>query len=140
MSMTQEQKQALVNEAVEAGKNAYCIYSKYVVGACLQTPSGKYIRGCNVENASYGASICAERCAVFSAVAQGEREFDAVAVIGMGGAVPCGMCRQVLNEFNPKMVVLVGDLDGKIVLDTTLDYMLPHAFGPSNLLDLNLKE
>jgi len=102
----------LIAMAAEARKAAYAPYSHYLVGAALMTASGKVYTGCNVENASYGMTICAERTAVVKAVSAGEREFTAIAVVTEDGGTPCGACRQVLSEFGPKMKVLVADADG----------------------------
>ena len=94
-------------EAEAARQHAHAPYSKFRVGAALLTRDGRVIRGCNVENASFGSSICAERNAVWKAVSEGERAFTAIAVTAgeNGGASPCGACRQVLHEFAPDIVV-----------------------------------
>ena len=96
----------LIALAAGVRRKAYAPYSHYPVGAALFTASGKVYTGCNVENASYGLSICAERTAAFKAVSEGEREFVAIAVVTENGSAPCGACRQVLNEFGPDMRVL----------------------------------
>lgn len=114
-------------------KNAYVPYSKYHVGAALLTKSGRVFLGCNIENASYGLTNCAERTAVFKAVSEGESEFEAIAIASDGSApYPCGACRQVLNEFAPDLRVLVTWADQ--VDKTTLPALLPHGFGPKSLL------
>lgn len=123
----------LVMMAQEARTHAYAPYSKYYVGAALLGKSGNIYVGCNVENASYGLCNCAERTAVFNAVAEGEKEFVACAVVTKDGGTCCGACRQVLNEFNPQMLIISADEKGQIRLKTTLDQILPHAFGPANL-------
>ena len=94
-------------EAEKARRQAYAPYSKFLVGAALLTRGGRVVHGCNVENASFGLSICAERNAVWKAVSEGERDFVAVAVTAgtAGGASPCGACRQVLQEFAPGILV-----------------------------------
>ncbi|MEM8962607.1 MAG: cytidine deaminase [Acidobacteriota bacterium] len=118
--------------AREASRNAYCRYSNFPVGAALVTASGIIYTGCNVENASFGLTICAERNAVFQAVASGHREVTAVAVYVSGDAPasPCGACRQVLSEFMPQTggmtVYLCCDTDE--VVETTLDDLLPMRF------------
>ncbi|MFO7635897.1 MAG: cytidine deaminase [Clostridia bacterium] len=120
----------LMEQAKQAYAHAYAPYSGIRIGACLQGKSGKTYTGCNMENASYGATICAERCAVAKAVSEGEREFTGIAVTGDldGYAYPCGICRQVLSEFM--------DMDGKVAvggrdrqdLVFTLGQLLPHHF------------
>jgi cytidine deaminase len=125
--------ETLTASAREARTRAYCPYSNYAVGAALLTPEGEMIQGCNVENASYGMTICAERSAVMAAVAQGKRQFTAIAVATKDGGTPCGACRQVLNEFNPRMAVITVNEKGEVVHSTTLDALLPTAFGPKNL-------
>jgi cytidine deaminase len=116
-------------EAERAREQAYAPYSKFAVGAALLTRGGKIVHGCNVENASFGLSICAERNAVWKAVSQGERDFVAVAVTAgrAGGASPCGACRQVLHEFAPGLAVYWRNERGRIVKDTVAG-LLPKAF------------
>ncbi len=129
----QTQIDDLKSSALESRKNAYAPYSKYYVGASLVTKSGKIFSGCNVENASFGLGNCAERTAVFKAVSEGENQIELIVVSTKDGGTPCGACRQVLNEFNPKMRVIAIDEEGHVHHDTTLDKLLPHAFGPANL-------
>jgi len=119
--------------AKEYRERAYAPYSGFTVGAALQTESGEIFGGTNVENASYGLSICAERSAVVNAVSAGHRSFRAIAIAGPEATttVPCGACRQFLNEFNPSLVVAYTTPDG--VEQTTLDKLLPSSFGPQNL-------
>ena len=123
----------LVDAARAARERAYAPYSSFTVGAALLARDGSIVTAGNVENASYGLAICAERSAVVRALAQGLREFVAIAVAGpeSSAAAPCGACRQVLNEFNPRITVHFTTPSG--VVTTTLDALLPHAFGPSNL-------
>lgn len=123
----------LVQSAIDAQKKAYAPYSRYNVGAALLTKSAKIYSGCNIENASYGLCNCAERTAMFKAVSEGELEFEAIAVVTKDGGMPCGACRQVLNEFNPKMIVIAADEQGVIHYEGTLEQLLPHAFGPANI-------
>ena len=106
----------LMAEAETARKTSYSPYSRFAVGAALLTRSGRVFLGCNVENSSFGLACCAERTAVFKAVSEGEREFEAIAVTaGPGhGAAPCGACRQVLHEFAPKMWVYFRDGKNRI--------------------------
>jgi cytidine deaminase len=111
---------------------AYAPYSNYQVGAALLTTEGKIYKGCNIESASYTPSICAERTAIFKAVSEGERDFAAIAVATINGGAPCGVCRQVMREFAPHLIVIVGDISGTYEV-LTLPDLLPHSFGPENL-------
>jgi len=124
---------ALVQEAITASQHAYIPYSNYPVGAALQSKDGKIYHGCNIENASYPATICAERTALVKAVSEGIRDFSAIAVVTENGGSPCGICRQMLYEFSPNMMVILADLDGKIHHIMPLTDFLPHGFGPSSL-------
>ena len=133
MTARNEEQQKLVEVAKQARGWAYAPYSKYAVGAALLTASGKIYDGCNVENAAFPTTMCAERVAVFKAVSEGEREFSAIAVVTSNGGMPCGSCRQVLAEFGLKTVVLIADDTGRIVQTTTVDQLLPGAFTPEDL-------
>lgn len=121
--------------AIDAMKKSYSPYSNFTVGAALLTKEGKIYTGANIENASYTPTICAERTAIFTAVHQGEREFDAIAIVGglrgdvKGVTAPCGVCRQVMSEFcSPDFkVILVTSLDGDYE-ETTLGELLPYTF------------
>jgi cytidine deaminase len=119
----------LMAEAVKARRHAHAPYSKFPVGAALLTRDGRVIRAANVENASYGLSVCAERNAVWKAVSEGEREFLAIAITAREGrgAPPCGACRQVLHEFAPAAWVYWRNAKGKIV-KRRLSALLPLAF------------
>ena len=123
----------LAKLASSARLQAYAPYSKFKVGAALLAEDGKTYTGCNVENASYGMSICAERVAVVKAVSEGQQSLKAIALSVSGSGSPCGACRQVLYEFNPSMLVYLADETGHIHHETTLSMLLPHAFGPENL-------
>jgi cytidine deaminase len=125
-------RQALVQQAKAARETAYAPYSNYSVGASLLTTSGRVYTGCNVENAVYSETICAERTAVVKAVSDGERDFVAIAVVTRDGGAPCGACRQVLNEFAPQMTVFIADETGEVRQTTAAD-LLPDRFGPQNL-------
>ncbi len=125
----------LLSHAVEARNSAYAPYSKFLVGAALLAKNGEVFTGCNIENASYGLTNCAERTAVFNAVSKGVKEFTAIAIAVPGGGSPCGACRQVLNEFNPTMKVWLGDENGQLKSETSVDALLPDAFGPENLAE-----
>lgn len=119
----------LIELALQASKRAYCPYSGVYVGAALLAKSGKVYSGCNVENASYGATICAERSAVVQAVAAGDREFEAIAVVSNKiGITPCGICLQVLYEFAPDIMVITESKDGKEIIRSSLSNLLPNAF------------
>lgn len=118
----------LIKKARRAREYSYSPYSKYKVGAALLTAAGNVYAGCNIENASYSLTICAERAAVAGAVSAGEREFAAIAIAGKNSAIrPCGSCLQVLYEFSPDMtVVIAGDSDDYILYN--LRDMLPFPF------------
>ena len=132
-ALTDKEKKELAQRAKEASKKAYAPYSKCSEGAAILTQSGEVYSGANVENASYGLTICAERSAIFQAVNDGNREFKAIAISLKNGEFPCGACRQVLNEFNSDLIVLMVDEDGRKIKETTLKELLPNAFGPKNL-------
>ena len=119
----------LIELAKGARERAYAPYSHFPVGAALLGRSGRVYTGCNVENASYPAGICAERCAVAKAVSEGEREFSAIAVVGdtEGPCAPCGICRQVLAEFGPDIQVIMANLKGNVRVVAAAD-LLPGAF------------
>jgi cytidine deaminase len=134
MTITKQQRDKIVSEALEVRKKAYAPYSKYAVGAALLTQEGNIYRGVNVENAAYPTSMCAERAAVFSAVAGGERSITAIAVASANGGAPCGACRQVLSEFGLDTLVLVVDEQGQVVIEKTVAELLPDAFTPADLV------
>ena len=121
----------LIERAMEMAKMAYAPYSHFRVGAAVLAESGRIYGGANVENASYGATVCAERCAIFAAVNAGERKLVAIAVT----ETPCGVCRQVMREFcDPKafkVIVAKSPDDFKVF---TLDELLPESFGPEHLV------
>ena len=119
--------------AKDMTKMSYAPFSKFCVGAALECKDGTIYTGCNVENAAYGSTICAERCAVCKAVSEGARRFAAIAVVGSASyAWPCGSCRQVLNEFSPDMRVIAGQA-GQGFEAASLRELLPHGFGPESL-------
>lgn len=134
MKLTATICRRLEKAARTAAKASYSPYSKFRVGAAIMTGSGKIFTGCNVENASYGLCNCAERTAIFTAAAQGERVIRAVAVYTptATATAPCGACRQVINEFGPAALV-ISVCDGAGRIEATLDQLLPSAFGPKNL-------
>ena len=125
--------EALLALARAAMERSYSPYSRYPVGAALLCADGSVYQGCNIENASYGATICAERSAVSRAVMEGARSFTAIAVVGSSAqAWPCGICRQVLNEFSDGMRVICGQY-GQGFDVVPLAELLPHSFGPEHL-------
>lgn len=140
--LTVEKEKQLINMAIKASANSYSPYSNFRVGAAILCEDGEIFTGTNIENASYGAGICAERTAAVKAISQGEKVFKAVAIFGspkdvsgneLQYAFPCGICRQFLNEFaSDDMIVLIGKTedDYKSYLFTEL---LPQAFGPKDL-------
>jgi cytidine deaminase len=121
----------LIQAAREVRKRAYAPYSKYRVGAALRGASGQIYTGANVENASYGLTICAERSAIVKAISEGERKFTAIAVVTSTGATPCGACRQALAEFGD-MCVLVADGRGHVETYMVSE-LLTHGFDGSQL-------
>ena len=122
----------LIASAAAARERAYAPYSNFKVGAALKGKSGRVYAGCNVENAAYGPSMCAERTAIFKAVSEGEREFEAIAIVTENGASPCGSCRQVMMEFAPDMAVIIADTQGR-ARSTTVRDLLPDGFTPEHL-------
>lgn len=132
----EEQWRALVAAARGAAPFAYCPYSGFRVGAAVLGDDGRVFAGCNVENASYGLAICAERNAVFHAVAAGARRIVAMAIYTPTDrpTAPCGACRQVIHECGPETVIRAV-CDGEAVQEWNVRELLPHAFGPENLAD-----
>ncbi|OWK41865.1 cytidine deaminase [Fimbriiglobus ruber] len=124
----------LAKRAKAASETAYCPYSKFRVGAAVLTDDGQIFEGCNVENASYGLTICAERNAVFQMVARAKQKITAVVIYTptVKPSAPCGACRQVINEFGPDALIM-SVCDGEGVLKKKLSELLPDAFGPANL-------
>ena len=131
-------KGKMIKTALEARKNSYSPYSNFQVGACLLTKEGKFYSGCNIENAAFGPTNCAERTAFFKAVSEGERNFAGIAIVGdkKGDVVdnyafPCGVCRQVMMEFtDPETFVILVAKTEQDYIETTLEALLPNAFGP----------
>lgn len=119
----------LIEISKKAQEFAYVPYSKFKVGAALLCRDGSVYTGCNIENATYGATNCAERTAVFKAVSEGKREFDAIAITSscQGLTFPCGICRQVLSEFSPEIKVILEDEKGELHT-FMLSELLPHSF------------
>ena len=130
----------LIQEAIAAMQYSYSPYSHFCVGAALLTKSGKIYRGCNIENAAYTPTNCAERTAFFKAVSEGELEFDAICIVGGKDgkpeeyAPPCGVCRQVMMEFcDPETFKIILATDEIHYTELTLKELLPLGFGPGNL-------
>lgn len=138
--MEKEEIQALIRQAFQARTFAYTPYSHFRVGAALLARNGKVYTGCNIENAGYTPTNCAERTALFKAVSEGERHFTSIAIVGsMEGEVnrlvtgPCGVCRQALYEFTgPDLTVIMARTEEDYIV-TTLGALLPYGFGPANL-------
>lgn len=138
--LTKEQQTQLAEAALSARKHSYVPYSGYAVGAALLTAEDKIYNGCNIENASYGATNCAERTAFFKAVSEGERQFKAIAIAGgisgqepIDYAYPCGICRQVMKEFcgDDFTIMIVKSMADYQVF--TLAELLPHGFGGESI-------
>lgn len=134
-TLSHEQRHMLIDAAIKAREHAYVPYSQYPVGAAILTASGEVFTGCNVESASYGATVCGERTAGVKAVSEGERDFRAVAVVTSNAATPCGICRQFLYEFGPQMLVVTADPEGNIGYEGPLEDLLPNGFGPHELAE-----
>jgi cytidine deaminase len=133
MTISQQQKTELIDRALKVRSNAHAPYSGYAVGAALLTRSGEIFDGANVENASYPLSMCAERNAIFKAVSEGNQEFEAIVVASDNGGSPCGGCRQVMSEFGLDTSVLTVNAYGEIMLELTVEELLPEAFQPDDL-------
>lgn len=131
--MKEWSREGLIAQAMQARERAYAPYSNYKVGAALLGKSGQTYTGCNVENAVYPLTICAERTAVVKAVSEGEREFVALAVVTENGGSPCGSCRQVVREFGADILVLIADTTGAY-REMTIAELLPDSF---SAIDLN---
>ena len=134
MNEIREEHKELYRIATTMLEKAYCPYSGFQVGAALKGKSGRIYTGVNVENASYGATICAERSAVSAAVTQGARRFTKIAIVGSSAdAWPCGICRQVLREFSDLSLPVIVGAPGKGYAVRTLGELLPESFGPEDL-------
>ena len=133
MVLSEENRGKLIAGAQQARQRAYAPYSHYRVGAALLTSNGNTFLGCNVENVAYSPTCCAERVAVFKAVSEGVQNFDAIVVATENGVAPCGVCRQVLYEFSPDLIVITVDQTDHITFEGTLRDLLPHGFEPDQL-------
>ena len=126
-------KKELIRKALEAQKKAYVPYSKFHVGAAIVTENDEVFTGCNIENASYTPTICAERTAIFKAVSEGHRKIKTIAVVGDGDfTYPCGVCRQVIREFGKDARVIIANSEDEYK-EYKLKELLPHSFGPEDL-------
>ena len=130
--MTNEERAILISAASRARENAHAPYSQFRVGAALRANSGRIFTGCNIENSSFGLTVCAERVAVFKGLSEGERRFDAIAVVADTERLtpPCGACRQILWEFCRDAEVVLANLSGQITMRRVPD-LLPDAFDAS---------
>ena len=132
--LTTRVKEELIRKANEAREQAYAPYSRYQVGAAVLTADGQVFTGCNIENAAFPSSLCAERVAIFKAVSEGHRQLRAIAVVTSNGGSPCGGCRQVMREFGGKqLIVLIADGSGTLLEEFPLDELLPRSLGPEEL-------
>ena len=124
----------LIKLAKEAQKKAYAPYSNFLIGAAVMTKSGKTYTGCNIECASYGATNCAERTAIFNAVSQGDRDIKAIAVVGDidNYTFPCGICRQVIIEYGNDIEIIVAKTEDDYKI-FTIKKLLPYSFSPKDL-------
>lgn len=122
----------LIEEATKARQASYAPYSSYKVGAAVLAKSGRIHMGCNIENAAFSPTICAERTAIFKAVSEGDRDLVALAVLTRNGSAPCGVCRQVIREFAPNLTIITADLNGRTARHT-LPELFPQSFGPGDL-------
>jgi len=127
------EREELVQKAVKAATYAYAPYSNFPVGAAVLTTCGKVFSGCNVENASYGLSLCAERVALTKAISDGYKEFETLAVSVPKGGSPCGACRQFILEFGTAIKIVLADENGLILNEYESKDLLPDAFGPHSL-------
>lgn len=137
VKISQSTIQKLVAAAIEARRFAHIPYSKFAVGAALETLTGKVYTGCNIENASYGLTNCAERTAIFKAVSEGEQEFKTIAIVAdtEGPCAPCGACRQVISEFKIPYIIMANlKGDFKVI---TLRELLPYSFSDKDLSSIS---
>ncbi len=127
--LTQEECDALVAAALDVRRQAYAPYSRFLVGAAIMDMQGVVHVGCNVENASFGLTMCAERVAIGSAVARGQKQWKGIVIASAGAVTPCGACRQVLHEFGSDLEVVLVDADSELVAKRwTIAELLPGAF------------
>ena len=130
-----ENYEKLIKVAEKARKRAYTPYSKFKVGAAILSSDGKIFTGCNIENASFGLTVCAERVAILKAISEGSSKFEAIAIVGDTNrpCSPCGACRQVISEFGKDIKIIMSNLKGDIKIKK-IDELLPEAFNKNDLL------
>ena len=135
-SIDKETREKLLLSALEAKENAYAPYSSFPVGAALLTKGGRVFTGCNIENASYGATNCAERTAIFKAISEGEKEFIALAIVSNhpGYTFPCGICRQVIYEFSRDIQIIFENNKGEM-LSLSIKDLFPYPFSEEDLVE-----
>jgi cytidine deaminase len=132
-SLSDSARRELIDCARRVREKAYAPYSHYLVGAALLDANGTIHMGCNVENAAYGETICAERSALVRAISDGVQKFTTIAVVTKNGGYPCGSCRQMLYEFAPHLTVIIANADGNVIGEQPLHQLLPGGFGPEQL-------
>ena len=130
-SVSKEITDLVIKKAKDSQQQAYAPYSTFHVGAAVATNDQQLFGGCNIESASYGLTICAERVAIFSAVAQGYRNFTHLALVSNSSAYPCGACRQIIFEFCPKASIIIVTQNG--IVETNSQELLPHGFGKEDI-------
>lgn len=129
----QNKQKELIDAALKVRDNAYAPYSNFRVSAALLSADGEIITGINMENSSYGLSVCAERNTIATAVGKGKKDFLAMAIISQEGVSPCGACRQVIFDICGEIDIILADKNGNILDITTTNALLPKAFGPQDL-------
>ncbi|MCK4812947.1 MAG: cytidine deaminase [Candidatus Marinimicrobia bacterium] len=130
----QNKQNTLIAAAMQARHEAYAPYSHFYVGVALLTKDNEIITGINMENSSYGLSVCAERNAIATAIGKGKRDFQAMAIVSRGGVTPCGACRQVIFDICGNIDIILADEEGKIRDITSTETLLPNAFGNKDLV------
>jgi cytidine deaminase len=128
--LSDTKSQELIETAKAARLQSVAPFSNFLVGAAVKTPAGKVYTGCNIESASYGLTVCAERVAIWKALSEGEREFTELAIVADTGQLtpPCGTCRQIIHEYCPKAIIVMANLEGETEECCTIDKLLPRAF------------
>lgn len=130
-------KKELIRKALEAQGKSYAPYSNFHVGAAIVTEDDQIYTGCNIEIASYSPTLCAERTAIFKAVSEGHKKIKAIAIVGdTDFTYPCGVCRQVIREFGKDAIIIIANSEDEYK-EYKLEELLPHSFGPEDLIDTN---